>query len=95
MRKWSLATMACLAALSFPMGNTAVFAQHAGGIAQCLVGCAKSDKPCQDRCVPSSKISARTHACLTDCRRSAKDPDLLANLKACIGSCLSSKELTH
>jgi hypothetical protein len=95
MRKWSLATIACLAILSLQMGSTAARAQDAGGIAQCLAGCAKVDKACQDRCVPASRLTSSAHACLTDCRRNAKDPDLLVNLKACIGTCLSSKEVTH
>ena len=95
MRTWSLATMACLATLSLQMESTAGWAQDAGGIAQCLAGCAKVDKACQDRCVPSSRITSPVHACVTDCRRDAKDPDLLVNLKACIGNCLSKKELTH
>jgi hypothetical protein len=66
------------------------FAQDAGGIAQCLAGCAKVDKACQDSCVPSHKIGARAHACLNNCRRNAKEPDLMVNLKACIGSCIPS-----
>ncbi|QXX74028.1 hypothetical protein [Methylovirgula sp. HY1] len=95
MRGWSFATMAGLAILSLQIGSTGVLAQDAGGMAQCLVGCAKSDKACQDRCIPSSRLTARTHACVSRCRRNAKDPDLLVNLKACIGKCLHKKEMTH
>ena len=33
-----------------------VSAQHAGGIAVCLAGCAKSDKGCQDHCIPGQSL---------------------------------------
>ena len=50
MSKWSLAAIACAAVLTLPLQTVPVFAQHAGGIAQCLAACAKSDKGCQDHC---------------------------------------------
>jgi len=91
MHKWRLAAIAAIAMVSSLPAN----AQDGGGIAVCLAGCAKVDMACQDRCIPASRITAPTHACITNCRRKAKDPDLLVNLKACIGHCLEAKELTH
>lgn len=93
MGKWRVALIGCFAAIALPLGSTAVSAQDAGGIAQCLVGCAKSDKPCQDSCVPI--VGANAHACLENCRRHAKEPDLVVNLKACIGQCLRATGLTY
>ena len=95
MPKWRLALIGCFASCALVLGGTALSAQDAGGTAQCLVGCAKSDKPCQDSCVPSAIVDVRAHACLAHCRRSAKDPDLVLNLKACIGRCLHGAALIN
>jgi hypothetical protein len=41
MGTWRLALIGCFASFALVVGGTAVSAQDAGGITQCLVGCAK------------------------------------------------------
>jgi hypothetical protein len=92
MSKQRLVLIGCTTTLMLTLGGMAIAAQDAGGLTQCLVGCAKSDKPCQDRCIPSPAIGARAHACLASCRRDAKDPDLVPRLRACVARCLQGTE---
>ncbi len=70
-------------------------AQDAGEISQCLTACAKSDKPCQDCCVPASAIIVTGRACLETCRFTARAPDQMVNLKACIGACLDQNAVSQ
>ncbi len=90
--KWRV-SLIVVPLVTLVLGGVPVSAQDAGGIAQCLVGCAKSDKPCQDSCLPAATASA--HACLALCRRKAKNPDLVIHLKLCIGQCLHRAGLTN
>jgi len=77
------------------IGTAPAIGQHAGGIAQCLFGCARSDKPCQDSCIPATAMSTKAHACITNCRSEARDEDLMVRLKACIGGCVNENAATQ
>jgi hypothetical protein len=92
MRGMSLVLISTLA-VAFSMGP--IWAQDAGGISQCLAGCAKSDKPCQDHCVPASAMNVPARACVETCRFTAAEPDLLVRLKACIGTCLDQNAVSQ
>ncbi|MGB7918069.1 MAG: hypothetical protein WCF79_22705, partial [Rhodomicrobium sp.] len=56
-------------------------AQEAKGVVLCLAACSKSDKACQDRCVPAS-VGSKGTACIEKCRRRASEPDLVAKMYA-------------
>ncbi len=72
-----------------------VSAQHAGGIAVCLAACAKSDKPCQDRCVPMRSIGDPAKSCIADCRNQIAGPDFIVEMRRCIGGCLGETSATQ
>jgi hypothetical protein len=63
-------------------------AQNPKGIVVCLASCAKSDKGCQDQCVPSQEVRAEARACIAACRQSASDPDLVVEMTGCVAACL-------
>jgi hypothetical protein len=91
----AILTGAIFTASLFSLAIWPARAQHAGGITQCLAGCAKSDKPCEDHCVPAGRITAKAHSCIVACRHSAREPDLVFHLHACINDCLKGSDLTH
>jgi hypothetical protein len=62
-------------------------AQEAKGVVLCLAACSKSDKACQDRCVPAS-VGSKGTACIEKCRRRASEPDLVAKMTRCVNVCL-------
>ncbi len=62
-------------------------AQEAKGVVLCLAACSKSDKGCQDRCVPAGVGSTGT-ACIEKCRRRASEPDLVSKMTRCVNLCL-------
>src|SRR5271166_2205861 len=95
MRNCFLGLFAIVFMLFLATNIDAAFAQKPGGIALCLAACAKSDKGCQDQCVPSSTARIRSRACVEECRQQAADPDLLVKMSACIGVCLSGDAATQ
>ena len=62
-------------------------AQKAKGVVLCLAACSKSDKGCQDRCVPAG-VGSKGSACIEKCRRRASEPDLVAKMTRCVNVCL-------
>ncbi len=70
-------------------------AQHAGGIAVCLAACTKSDKPCQDRCVPARSLQDAAKACIANCRNQVTGPDFIVEMTRCISSCLGETSATQ
>jgi hypothetical protein len=65
------------------------FAQHPKGIVLCIAGCSKSDKGCQDRCVPS-RLKSDAKACIETCRQRAAEPDLIVEMSRCVSACLGT-----
>ncbi len=70
-------------------GAQNAFAQEAKGVVLCLAACSKSDKGCQDRCVPVG-VGSKGSACIEKCRRRASEPDLVAKLTQCVNLCLGA-----
>ncbi len=64
------------------------YAQDPKGIVLCIAGCSKSDKGCQDQCIPSRGLRSGAKACIETCRRDASEPDLVVGLTRCISLCL-------
>lgn len=91
--KWFRGTMryvwAAIAVLFTQLGAGAqnAFAQEAKGVVLCLAACSKSDKGCQDRCVPSG-VGSKGTACIEKCRRRASEPDLVVKMTKCVNVCL-------
>ncbi len=65
------------------------FAQHPKGIVICLAACSKSDKGCQDQCLPRG-LSSGAKACVETCRQRAAEPDLVVEMTRCVSSCLGA-----
>lgn len=65
------------------------FAQDPKGIVICLAACAKSDKGCQDQCLPRG-LSTGAKACVETCRQRATEPDLVVEMTRCVSSCLKA-----
>ena len=85
-----LATLAFIGvslSLTFSAQNS--FAQHPKGIVLCIAGCSKSDKGCQDRCVPHG-LGKGTKACIETCRQRASEPDLIVKMTGCVGTCVGA-----
>jgi hypothetical protein len=89
-----LCAMSAIALFSVTLTGNAV-AQHAGGIAICLAGCAKSDKACQDRCVPSQSLQDAAKACIADCRQKVGGPDFMVEMRQCLAGCLGESSATQ
>jgi hypothetical protein len=68
-------------------GVQSASAQEARGVVLCLATCSKSDKACQDRCVPAS-VGSKGTACIEKCRRRASEPDLVIKITRCVNVCL-------
>ncbi len=62
-------------------------AQSPKGMALCLAGCAKSDKGCQDRCVPARDLGTEARACIASCRQRASEPDVVVEMTTCLSAC--------
>ena len=93
MRQIFAATATIAFLLATGIGNAV--AQHAGGIALCLAACAKSDKACQDRCVPARSLQDAVKACIADCRNQVTGPDFMLEMRRCIGGCLGETSETQ
>ncbi len=93
MRKITFAAAALLVAFVYEIG--CVSAQHAGGITVCLAACAKSDKPCQDRCVPTRSIGDAAKSCIAGCRNQIAGSDFIVEMRRCIGGCLGETSVTQ
>ncbi len=87
-------TISAVALLSAIAVQDAV-AQHAGGIAICLAACAKSDKPCQDRCIPSRSLQDTAKACIAGCRDKVVGRDFMMEMRQCIAGCLGEGSATQ
>jgi hypothetical protein len=70
-------------------------AQHAGGITVCIAGCAKSDKPCQSRCIPTPSLNESAKACIADCRDKIVSGDFMVEMRQCIAGCLGESSATQ
>jgi hypothetical protein len=68
-------------------GVQSASAQEAKGVVLCLAACSKSDKACQDRCIPAG-VGNKGTACIEKCRRRASEPDLVAGMTRCVNVCL-------
>ena len=88
---WAMSAVALLSGI-LPQG---AIAQHAGGIAICLAACAKSDKPCQDRCIPSRSLQDTAKACIADCRDKVVGRDFMVEMRQCIAGCLGESSATQ
>ena len=64
-------------------------AQHPKGIVLCVAACSKSDKACQDRCVPRGQRT-EAKACIETCRRRAAETDLIAEMTRCVSACVAT-----
>ncbi len=64
-------------------------AEEAKGVVLCLAACSKSDKACQDRCVPAN-LGTNGPACIEKCRRRASEPDLVSKMTRCVNRCLGA-----
>ena len=64
-------------------------AQHPKGIVLCVAACSKSDKGCQDRCVPRG-LRTEAKVCIETCRRRAAEPDLIAEMTHCVSACVAT-----
>ncbi len=93
MRKITVAAAVLLAIVVYEIGS--VSAQHAGGIAVCLAACAKSDKPCQDRCVPTRSVGDAAKSCIAGCRNQITGSDFIVEMRRCIGGCLGENTATQ
>jgi hypothetical protein len=82
-------------ALFSGMSTQGAIAQHAGGIAICLAACAKSDKPCQDRCIPGRSLQDTAKACIADCRDKVVGRDFMVEMRQCIAGCLGESSATQ
>ncbi len=80
------ALLIAVGAVSASVSVQNALAQHPKGIVLCLAACSKSDKGCQDRCVPRA-LRAEARACIETCRQSAAVPDLVAEMTRCVSAC--------
>jgi hypothetical protein len=78
-------------ALTLPGASTAA-APHAKGMALCYLYCSKSERACQDRCVPRG-LSHETKICITRCHEQPPSKNPIEHLSACFAGCLNDSRL--
>jgi hypothetical protein len=54
-----------------------------------MAGCSKSDKGCQDRCIPHN-LRSGARACIETCRQRAAEPHLVVEMSNCVSACLET-----